>query len=636
MIKLSNVTLIRGIKTLLNDASLTVHHGQKWGVIGSNGCGKSTLFKLLLKTIQEESGNITLPADWRIAHMAQEVDHTTTSALDYVLDGDTHYRTIENNINIALEKDDGEKLAKLYADFEHVDGYTAQARAEQLLSGLGFKSTDSGRSVSEFSGGWRIRLNLAKALMCPSDLLLLDEPTNHLDLDATLWLENWLNQYSGTLVIISHDRDFLDNVISHIVSYENQKLVPYTGNYSRFEIQKAERMAQQAMAFEKQQERMAHIEQFVNRFKAKASKAKQAQSRLKELDRMEKIAPAHMDSPFNFSFPTPDKLPQVLITLSEAAIGYNAGDNNIAIADHIELSILDSSRIGLLGHNGAGKTTLIKTLAKHIPLLNGDYTSAQHLNIGYFAQHQLEYLDTKATPLLHIQRLSPDESEQKLRNFLGSFGFIGDKALDSVGKFSGGEKARLALAIIAWQKPNVLLLDEPTNHLDLEMRHALTVALQAYEGAVVIVSHDRHLLRSTVESFILVDNAKAQVFDGTLEDYHAWLSTSKQKSIDKVKAEQQSKVPSKKRALSIEYKEKKKSLTKTINKLEKTMAKATSALEKIEEQLSDNSLYEGESNTLKELLNDQKKHQAIVEEQELEWMDASEALENLEQDHQIH
>ncbi|MBU2984035.1 ATP-binding cassette domain-containing protein [Saccharophagus degradans] len=631
MIKLENVSLQRGTKFLLEEASLTIHPGQKWGIIGSNGCGKSTLFQMLTGKLAEDAGSLSIPSDWRIAHMAQEVSAVKRCAEDYVLDGDKILRRIENDIANAQVKDDGEALAKGFAELEQVDGYTAQARAQRLLAGLGFKPADGKRDVSDFSGGWRIRLNLAQALMCPSDLLLLDEPTNHLDLDATLWLENWLKQYSGTLIIISHDRDFLDNVIGNIVSFENCKLVSYTGGYSDYEIQRAERLAQQAIAFSKQQERIAEIEQFVNRFRAKATKARQAQSRLKELDRMEKIAPAHVDSPFDFRFPKPEKLPQVLITLSEAAIGYSA---DAPIADKIEFGVLGSSRIGLLGHNGAGKTTLIKTLSNMIPLVGGQRSEGQHLRIGYFAQHQLESLDTKGTPLLHLRRLTPKETEQKMRDFLGSFGFHGDKALDKVGNFSGGEKARLALAIIAWQKPNLLLLDEPTNHLDLEMRHALTVALQAFEGAVIIVSHDRHLLRSTVEEFVLVDNGKVAEFDGDLEDYRNWLSNENKESKEAEAEASNKNEPNKAdkkqlRQNAAALRDKLKPYTNAIKKLEKQMETLQEKLAKLEEELADPEIYQTGGDKLKTLLKQQGELRSQLAETEEEWFIKSDELEAL-------
>jgi ATP-binding cassette subfamily F protein 3 len=519
MIQLNNLGLQLGTKSLLNNANLTIFPGQKWGVIGVNGSGKSSLFKLLLGQLQADTGEIKIPKDWRLAHMAQEVANSERTALDYILDGDSQYRAIETAIATCQQ---GEQLAALYQQFETIDGYTAPARAARLLSGLGFKPADAQRSVSDFSGGWRIRLNLAQALMCPSDLLLLDEPTNHLDLDATFWLEAWLQAYKGTLLMISHDRDFLDNCIHAIASFEGQQLISYSGNYSAFERQKAERLAQQNIAFHKQQERMAEIADFVRRFRAKASKAKQAQSRLKELERMEKLAPAHSDSEFSFRFPNPEREVQTLLTLADASLGYEQ-----AVVTKVQASLFGGSRIGLLGHNGAGKSTLLKSLAGALPLLAGERTESPHLRIGYFAQHQLEALDIHASAALHLQRLAPKASEQSIRNFLGSFGFIGERALETIEHFSGGEKARLALAIVAWQKPNLLLLDEPTNHLDLEVRQALNDALSAFEGAIVVVSHDRHLLRNTLDEFWLVADGKVAAFEGDLDDYHQWLDTER-------------------------------------------------------------------------------------------------------------
>ena len=503
MIQLQALGLQLGTKVLLEKADLTVYPGQKWGIIGANGSGKSSLFKLLLGELQSDSGSLTIPKDWVLAHMAQEVAHQSRSALDYVIDGDVALRTLEAEI---ASETDGERLARLYSQLEILDGYTADARAQRLLRGLGFAAEDVSRNVMEFSGGWRIRLSLAKALMCRSDLLLLDEPTNHLDLDATLWLEQWLNQYSGTLLIVSHDRDFLDNVVGNVVNFENARLISYSGNYSSYEKQKAERLANQAAAFSKQQERVAEIEDFVRRFRAKATKAKQAQSRLKELERMEKIAPAHVDSPFNFRFPDPERVPQQLLTFAEADIGYH----DKTVLHRVNVNVFGHSRIGLLGHNGAGKSTFIKALTGEVGLKNGERVESAHLQIGYFAQHQLEALDLGASCALHLQRLRPTASEQEIRNFLGGFDFRGDRAFETIQHFSGGEKARLALAILAWQKPNLLVLDEPTNHLDLEVRHALTVALQAFAGAIVVVSHDRHLLRNTVDEFWLIDSGKVE------------------------------------------------------------------------------------------------------------------------------
>ncbi|WP_286876028.1 ABC-F family ATP-binding cassette domain-containing protein, partial [Marinimicrobium sp. UBA4509] len=457
MIQLQQVSLQRGRQFLLDHADLTLFPGQKAGLIGPNGSGKSSFFQLLLGRLQTDSGQWDIPRQWRVAHMAQEVETLDRRAEDYVLDGDTELRRLESAIESA--HDDGERLARLYAEMENIQAYSAPARAQQLLSGLGFAPGDGDRPVSDFSGGWRIRLNLAQALMCPSDLLLLDEPTNHLDLDATLWLEQWLQRYPGTLIIISHDRDFLDNVVDRIVALENAKLNLYVGNYSAYEHQRAEKLAQQDAAFKKQQEQIAHMEAYVRRFRAQANKARQAQSRLKAIERMEKIAPAHVDSPFSFRFSPAGKMSSPLINLSEADIGY--GDKRIL--SQVNLGILPETRIGLLGPNGAGKSSLIKTLSGELPLLSGECHTGDNFQLGYFAQHQLDALDLEASAAQHILRMTPTAREQEVRDFLGGFDFHGDRAFEPITHFSGGEKARLALAIIVWQKPNVLLLDEPTN-----------------------------------------------------------------------------------------------------------------------------------------------------------------------------
>lgn len=634
MIKLTQASLQRGHKILLEKASLTVHVGEKLGVIGANGSGKSSLFKLLIGELAVDAGDLHVPSAWKIAHMAQEVGAGERTALDYVQDGDTELRAIEQAI--ANAGDDGEKLANLYAQYEHIDGYTAAARAMQLIAGLGFCAADGARPVSDFSGGWRIRLNLAQALMCRSDLLLLDEPTNHLDLDATLWLEQRLKQYQGTLLIISHDRDFLDNVVTGIANFENTQLISYSGNYSAYERQKAERLAQQQAAFEKQQERITEIESFVRRFRAKATKAKQAQSRLKELERMEQLSPAHIDSPFNFRFPTPERIPQQLITLSDADLGY--GDK--VLLKKVQLSIHGNSRLGLLGANGAGKSTLMKTLVGEQgakgTLLSGDRVEGAHLRIGYFNQHQLEALDMNASCALHLQRLSPKASEQEIRNFLGSFDFQGDRAFETIQHFSGGEKARLAMAIVAWQKPNLLLLDEPTNHLDLEVRHALTLALQGFDGAVVLVSHDRHLLRNSVEEFLLVDDGKVSLFDGDLHDYETWLTTKSAsatggQSPTETTAVQDKNTKKTERQNNAAMRAQLKPLTNAVKKLEKEIDKLQQSLTAVEQELSDPDIYTVGGETLTKTLKRQAEISEKLEMCEEEWMLKSEELEALTQ-----
>ena len=636
MISMTKIVLQRGALRLLDKASLIIHTGCRVGVIGANGSGKSSLFKLLLHELALDEGEVSIPRQWRVAHMAQEVCSSERSAVDYVMDGDTGLRRIEAEI-ARTEIIDTESahltLAKLYADLEAIHGYQAKNRAEKLLHGLGFKQSQVEEPVSSFSGGWRIRLNLAQALMCPSDLLLLDEPTNHLDLDATLWLEQWLKAYAGTLLLISHDRDFLDNVVSDIVHLEAQQLQSYSGNYSAYEQQRAERLAQQQALYNKQQQRIGEINKFVARFRAKATKAKQAQSRLKELARMEMIAPAHVDSPFHFTFREAEKNSDPLILLRDAQLGYG-GLTQKPVLRNVDIRFPLGARIGLLGVNGAGKSTLVKGLVGDLKLQTGERVCGEHLKIGYFAQHQLEALDLKASALLHIQRLSLNASEQSIRNFLGSFNFHGDKALGAINTFSGGEKARLALAIIIWQRPNLLLLDEPTNHLDLEMRHALTVALQSYSGALLVISHDRHLLRNTIDEFYLVANSKVQSFSGTLEDYQQWAKQVDQRDafeteepviinhesvqIDKKLLRQQA---ANRRAAV-------KPLTDKIRQLEKEMHTAQTQLQEIEKQLADGEIYcEEKREMLQTLLNSQGAFRKIVQETETEWISLQEELE---------
>jgi ATP-binding cassette subfamily F protein 3 len=639
MIQLQNISLQRGAKFLLDAADLTIYPGQKVGLIGGNGTGKSTLFQMLLGKLASDTGTLDIPKQWRVAHMAQEVGHTSRSALDYVLDGDSELRRLEREIIAASDSanNNGERLAHLYGDMENIHAYSAPARAQQLLNGLGFSSGDDARPVTDFSGGWRIRLNLAQALMCPSDLLLLDEPTNHLDLDATLWLEEWLKRYAGTLIIISHDRDFLDNIVDRIVNIERQKLDNYSGNYSSFERQRAEKLAQQQATFEKQQERIAHVESYIRRFRASATKARQAQSRIKELERMEKISAAHVDSPFTFTFTCSDKMSVPLVHISGADIGYRTENSEAKkILSKVELAIRAETRIGLLGPNGAGKSSLVKTLSGALPLLAGERTNGEHFKLGYFAQHQLEALDINASAALHIQRLSPTAREQEIRDFLGSFDFHGERAFEPITHFSGGEKARLALAIIAWEKPNVLLLDEPTNHLDLEMRHALTMALQDFEGAVIIVSHDRHLLRNTVNEFLLVADGKVSEFDGDLEDYYKWLLQERQKQAaveEKYAPDNQgsgeNKVDKKaQRQQSAAQRQQLKPLTNKLKNLESQMEKLQAKLTDIEIQLGDSSIYDDKNKAnLQQLLLDQAKIQQQLDEAEENWLILSEEIE---------
>ncbi|WP_373386989.1 ATP-binding cassette domain-containing protein [Pseudomonas alcaligenes] len=630
MIRLQNLTLQRGPQRLLEGAELTLHAGQKVGLIGANGAGKSSLFALLRGELGPDAGDCQLPADWRIAHMRQEVDNLERLAVDYVLDGDVQLRAIQAELARAEAAHDGAAIARLHTELDNAQGYTADARARKLLAGLGFTAEQMDRRVGDFSGGWRMRLNLAQALMCPSELLLLDEPTNHLDLDAILWLEEWLKGYPGTLLLISHDRDFLDAVVDHVAHLELQKLTLYRGGYSAFERTRAERLAQQQQAYEKQQAQRAHMEDFIRRFKAKATKARQAQSRIKALERLEELAPAHVDSPFDFVFREADKVSSPLLNLSEARLGY--GDK--VVLDKVKLSLAPGARIGLLGPNGAGKSTLIKTLAGDLGVLGGSLARGENLAIGYFAQHQLDALDPKASPLLHVQRLAPSEREQTLRDFLGGFDFRGPRCDEPVLNFSGGEKARLALALIAWQKPNLLLLDEPTNHLDLEMRLALTMALQDFAGAVLVVSHDRHLLKSTTDEFLLVADGRIQPFEGDLDDYARWLidyrarqqpQSAAAPAVDKTDKRAQRQAAAALRQQLAPHK-------KQADKLEQELGKLHEQLAGVEQKLGDSGLYEAaRKDELRELLAEQARLKAREAEVEEAWLVALETLEALQQ-----
>ncbi len=522
MILLRNLTLARAGRPLLEGVNLSLHAGQKVGVTGANGCGKSSLFALFTGELHQEAGDLELPPRWVIAHVGQETPALAVSALEHTLDGDAELRRIEAELHDAEARHDGEAIAHLHEAYGHIDGYSARARAAALLAGLGFRDPEFDKPVAEFSGGWRVRLNLARALMCRSDLLLLDEPTNHLDLDAVIWLEGWLRAYRGTLLMISHDRDFLDAVVGHVAHIEGRRLKLYAGNYSAFERARAEQLALQQAMYVKQQREIAHLKSYIDRFRAKATKARQAQSRIKALARMEEVTAAHVDTPFEFRFFEPLSSPDPLLALEDAAAGY--GDK--VILSGLNLTLRRGERLGLLGRNGAGKSTLIRLLAGQAAPLGGARREGKGLKIGYFAQHQLEQLRPDESPLWHMGHLDPRTREQDFRNYLGGFNFHGDMATAKVGPFSGGEKSRLVLALLIWQKPNLLLLDEPTNHLDLEMRHALTLALSEYEGAMVLVSHDRHLLRTTCDGFCLVADGALRPFDGDLDDYRKWLAGS--------------------------------------------------------------------------------------------------------------
>ncbi len=628
MLNFKNIAIRRGSRLLFSEASFTIHKGQKIGLTGANGAGKSSLFALLRDELHADEGEFSMPPNLEVAHVAQETPALSCSAIDYVLDGDRELRQLQQQLQAAEQAHDGLKLADLHTQLEHIGGYTAHARASRLLNGLGFSTQQESQAVSSFSGGWRMRLNLAQALMCRSDVLLLDEPTNHLDLDAVIWLQEWLIKYPGTLMLISHDRDFLDTITDHIVHIEQAKAEIYTGNYSDFERMRAEKLAQQQTAYEKQQREMAHIQSFIDRFKAQATKAKQAQSRIKSLERMELIAQAHVDSPFSFSFPPPKKMPNPLLKLDEADIGY--GDK--IIINKASLSISPGDRIGLLGPNGAGKSSLIKVLSGQMPALNGKLQTAQDLHIGYFAQHQLEQLRLDESPLWHLQQLDKQATEKDLRNFLGGFDFRGDKVNDPIGPFSGGEKARLVLALLVYQNPNLLLLDEPTNHLDLEMRHALSVALQEYQGALVVVSHDRHLLRSVTDQLLLVAGGAIQPFDGDLDDYKVWLAEQKRAADEPLASDNQGGVSRKdQRKLDADRRQRLKPLLDAVKKAEAAVEKYHQQQRELEEKLADPEIYsEDNKPQLKQLLSQKSQVDAALEQAELDWMTAEENLQQQE------
>jgi ATP-binding cassette, subfamily F, member 3 len=533
VLRISNLTLARGTKTLLEGASLTLHAGHKVGLVGANGCGKSSLFAAIRGELAVDAGAIELPPAWTLSSVAQETPMTGAPALEYVLDGDVELRAVEHALaaaaadHAAAHADDhaahGAALAELHHRYEAIDGYSARARAATLLDGLGIAQARHADAVASFSGGMRMRLNLAQALMRRSDLLLLDEPTNHLDLDAVLWLEDWLVRYPGTLLLVTHDRDFLDGVVDTIVHVDGRKLRTYTGNYAQFERERARQLALQQTAHARQQKQIAHLRSFVDRFRAKATKAKQAQSRIKTLEKMELIAAAHVDSPFEFAFAPVGTTARQLVRIEHAAFGYGDDADAPPVLADVELSLLSGARLGLLGRNGAGKSTLLKAIGGLLPPHRGTRLAAQHLRIGYFAQHQVEALRVDQSPLWHLQRLEPTAREQELRDFLGGFDFRGEMANAPVLRLSGGEKARLTLALIVRQRPNLLLLDEPTNHLDIEMREALTEALQDYDGALIVVAHDRHLLRATTDELWRVADGRVEPFDGDLDDYRDWV-----------------------------------------------------------------------------------------------------------------
>jgi ATP-binding cassette subfamily F protein 3 len=633
LIQFRNLTLTRGARVLVEGASFQLHPGHKVGLTGANGAGKSSIFALLRGELHAESGDLEMPPQWVIAHVAQETPAIASPAIEFVLDGDVELRSVEHALREAEAAHQGEKVGELHARLTEIDGYAARARAAELLNGLGFSTADLAREVRDFSGGWRVRLNLARALMCRSDLLLLDEPTNHLDLDAVIWLEGWLKSYRGTLLLISHDRDFLDSVTDHIAHIEQQRLTLYRGGYSDFERQRAERLAQQQSLFERQQRQMAHLHKYIDRFRVQATKARQAQSRIKTLERMELVSAAHVDSVFSFGFRDMQAAPDPLLVIDEVDAGYN----NQAVLKKITLTMRPGERLGLLGRNGAGKSTLIKLLANELEPLSGKKVAGKDLNIGYFAQHQLEQLRPEESPLQHMQRQDPQTREQEHRNYLGGFDFSGAMADSPCGPFSGGEKSRLALALLIWTRPNLLLLDEPTNHLDLEMRHALTLALQEYQGGVVLVSHDRALLRATCDRFALVADGRVQPFDGDLDDYRDWLAEQRRLERNTIEVDAKWEPVSTNKANRAQSKAERQArqaerrpLVKESEQLENDMAAWQKEKAGIDDRLADPALYSAADKTeLQSLLKRQAELAAAIAQAEERWLDIQEQLEAL-------
>lgn len=647
MIVFSSLTIRRGTDVLLDNITATINPGQKIGLVGKNGCGKSSLLLLLKNELDADAGNVTLPTNWTLAWVNQETPALSTSALEYVIDGDREYRELEVSLQAANEKNDGHAIATVHSQLDAIGGWSIRARAASLLHGLGFIQKELQDPVSNFSGGWRMRLNLAQALLCRSDLLLLDEPTNHLDLDTIIWLENWLKSYTGTLILVSHDRDFLDPVVDKIFHIDQKKLFEYTGNYTSFEQQRATKLAQQQLAYLHQKQKIDHLQHFVDRFRAIASKAKQAQSRVKMLEKIERLTPAHLDSPFNFTFFPSGTLANPLLDMEKVSAGYEQK----VILNNIKLNLVPGSRVGLLGRNGAGKTTLIKLISNELKPFEGKMTLAKGVKVGYFAQHQLELLHIASSPLEHLARIAARHSEQQLRDYLGGFDFRGSRVTQPISHFSGGEKARLVLALIVWQRPSLLLLDEPTNHLDLDMRHALTKALINFDGAILLVSHDRHLLRATTDELLLVHEGKVETFDGDLDDYQKWLNDqqknrqtqptsicndstnmTKQEENTEYKINQQSthskesRKEQKKQAM--EQRIRLQPLRKKIEIVEKEMLKLQKQLRDIENTLLEKELYEkARKAELIKLLQNQADRKSELEHYESEWLSVNEQLE---------
>ena len=620
MLSFNNLELVLGGKTLFDDVSLTIHHQQKVGLVGANGTGKTSLFKIIKKEIEVDQSSVSFPTDLRISYLAQEVKGTDEIALDYVLSGDANLIDIQKKIEEAEKEESYDLLGELYAIYSSLDGYSAKSKAEQLMLGLGFTSEDFHKPLKDFSGGWRVRLNLAKTLMQPSDLMLLDEPTNHLDLDAILWLSNWIKSFKGALILISHDRDFLDDCVSYVAHLYRQTIELYSGNYSQFEVLRAAKMAEIQSNYIKQQKEVAHMQSFINRFKAKATKARQAQSRVKALEKMELIAPAHIDSPFNFKISETDKISNPLVSLSQAELGYSE-----PVLSEVGFTICPGDRIGLLGANGAGKSTLIKSIVGTLPILNGDRETGTNFRVGYFSQHQVDDLDLSISAFMHIQRLDETKTEKQIRTYLGGFAFKGDKVKDPIRLFSGGEKARLAFAIISYQKPNILLMDEPTNHLDMEMRHALTVAIQTFKGAILLISHDRHLLNSSVDTFYLIDKGSLNIFDGDLDDYKNYILDIKSIENKDVK-----KKKIKNNTLQADNTQKIKSINSDISKLDKRLFRLNNKLKEANEKLANPELYTNDAdNNLQDLIRNQLELSNEIESAEKEWMDKATELESL-------
>jgi ATP-binding cassette subfamily F protein 3 len=629
MLKFTDLAIRRGPNLLFENVSFTVHPGQKFGLTGANGTGKSSLFALVLKSLSSDQGDFSIPSDWEIAQVAQETHLTDQAAVEFVIDGDAELRQVQTRLAKAEASEDANSIGLCHVRLEEIDGYQAYSRAARLLSGLGFNDDDIENPLRHFSGGWIMRLNLARALMCRSDLLLLDEPTNHLDLDAVIWLEQWLKQYRGTLLLISHDRDFLDSVVGFIAHVEQLGIQVYRGNYSAFEVGRAEKLAQQQSGYVKQQAAIAHMEDFIRRFKAKATKAKQAQSRVKALERMQVIGPAHVDSPFHFNFKPPRAMPTSLLRLDRVNVGY--GDTTIL--GNINLSLIPGERIGLLGLNGAGKSTFIKLLAGELQTQSGKMDRSKDLKVGYFAQHQVEQLDESANPLLTLQRIDPNLTERDIRTYLGGYNFKGDKVLQTVQSFSGGEKARLVLALLIWQRPNLILLDEPTNHLDLEMRIALNQALQGFEGSVILVSHDRHLLRSVCDDLWLVDDGQVSTFDDGIDDYPRWLATRKLRmatvagTIAVVEGTASRKQQKKQEA---DFRKLHQGTFNQIKKLEAAMEKLSAQKKGLELKLADSSIYQdAQKAELTKVLAEQKQVSIDFQKSEDDWFELSEAVELL-------